>query len=215
MPRVFTRSARSGSAATSPTSATAARWMTASQPLIAPSQRVGDRRMSPTKQSEPRRRRDVRETHEVEDARLVAELEQAVDHVGADEARSARDEDSHMHRPFCRRLERRLIVQRHAPVVLPPPSRCSAVRRRVPSIAVARLVVHLAGRALDRLEDDVLVEPGDHPVRQLDASRDDRASSHSRAASFFQAVISSSRSTPTMPSAAVNSFMRKLRPGCA
>jgi hypothetical protein len=32
---------------------------------------------------------------EVEDARLMAELEEAADHVGADESRSARDEDSH------------------------------------------------------------------------------------------------------------------------
>ena len=57
--------------------------------------------------------------------------------------------------------------------------------------AVARLVVDLAGRALDRVEDDVLVEPGDHPVGQLAGGRGCTGSSCSRAAAFFQATISS------------------------
>ena len=48
------------------------------------------------------------------------------------------------------------------------------------------------------------------------ASRDGyTGSSCVRAASFFQATISSSRSVWTTPIAAVNSFRRKLRPCCA
>ena len=50
----------------------------------------------------------------------------------------------------------RAVVERHAPVVLGHPV---AVRQVdvVAEHAMARLVVHLAGRALDRVEDDVLV----------------------------------------------------------
>ena len=41
----------------------------------------------------------------------------------------------------------------------------------VPQHAVAGLVVDLARGALDRVEDDVLVEAGDHAVRQFDPVR--------------------------------------------
>ena len=77
---------------------------------------------------------------------------------------------------------------------------------------MARLVVDLAGRALDRLEYDVLVEARGHARRGARAATSSTGSSCTRAASFFQATISSSRSVWTTPIAAVNSFSRKFRP---
>ena len=74
------------------------------------------------------------------------------------------------------------------------------------------IVVDLSGRSLDGTEHDVLVEAGDHARRQLARRSGCAGSSHSRAAAFFQAAISSSRSVPSRPRAAVNSFMRRFRP---
>ena len=57
------------------------------------------------------------------------------------------------------------------------PSRCWAARRRSPMIRWQGSVVDAAGRARDLLEDDVLVEAGDHARR---AARRGRRSSGSR-----------------------------------
>src|SRR5262245_36057544 len=59
--------------------------------------------------------------------------------------------------PRCRRSSGP-VVERHAPVVLRDPVRVRQIHG-VPHDPVAGLVVDLAGRALDRVEDDVLVEP--------------------------------------------------------
>src|SRR5438105_1447254 len=66
----------------------------------------------------------------------------------------------------------RSVVERNAPVVLRDPVR---VRKLdvVAEQAVARLVVDLARRALDRVENDVLVVARRHPRRQDDAVRVD------------------------------------------
>src|SRR4051794_3719481 len=60
------------------------------------------------------------------------------------------------------------VVDRHAPVVLGDPVRVRQVDP-VAHDAVARLVVDLPRRALDRLEDDVLVVPGGHSLRQAES----------------------------------------------
>ena len=59
------------------------------------------------------------------------------------------------------------VVQRRAPVVLRDPVGVREIDG-VPEHAVAGLVVDLPGGALERLEDDVLVEARDHPVGKLD-----------------------------------------------
>src|SRR5439155_7631139 len=64
----------------------------------------------------------------------------------------------------------RPVVKRHTPVVLRDPVGVRQVDV-VAQQAVAGLVVDLAGRAVDRVENDVLVEPGGHSGREDDAVR--------------------------------------------
>ena len=75
---------------------------------------------------------------------------------------------------------------------------------------MAGLVVDAAGRSLDRLEDDVLVEARDHPVGQLDARRRRAGRGGRGRRRSSTPTISSRRSICTSPSAAVNSLIRWL-----
>src|SRR4051794_28473783 len=67
-------------------------------------------------------------------------------------------------------LLRSVVIEGHAPVVLGDPVGVGQVHH-VPHDPVARLLVDLAGGLLDGREDDVLVEAGDHAVRELQTTR--------------------------------------------
>ena len=108
----------------------------------------------------------------------------------------------------------RPVIERDAPVVLRHPVGVRQIVVRAHD-AVAWLGIDLAGRALDRAEHDVLVEPRDHAVGQLRPMRVQRIevlASDGRS--------STRRSPPGVrsgraPIAAVNSLIRKFRPATA
>ena len=107
--------------------------------------------------------------------------------------RAARDENSHVATP--RRSAQQRAGSRAARTSgSPPPSRCSAGRPRGPR-PVAGLVVDLPGRALDRVEDDVLVVARRPFPRAAAPAPGTAGRACSRATAFFHATISSSRST--------------------
>ena len=154
-----------------------------------------------------RRRCVVRRRDEVEDARLVP--------VASSRSTTCdpMKPDPPVTRTFMHRLPSaiRPVVERHAPVVLGHPVRVRQVDR-VPEDPVAGLVVDLARRALDRVEDDVLVEARDHAVGELQARRSGPGRGASARPRSSRRRSPSRRSVWTSPIAAVNSFRRKFRP---
>ena len=167
VPRTLTLSVRTGSPTTWLTSAIAARWKIASQPSTASRTASASVRSPITVSTSPGRgTARGRGRRSAARGRLPTSLSTTCEPM---KPGAAGDESLHRPAPGDG-LERGQrggpVVERRAPVVLRDPVGVREVDR-VAHHAVAGLVVDLAGRALERLEDDVLVEAGDHPLREL------------------------------------------------
>ena len=92
----------------------------------------------------------------VEDAHLMARRDVCVDDVGPDETGTTCDENSHS-------LSTRLVVQRNAGMVSRHPVGVGQLDV-VAHDPIAWFVVHAAGRTLQPVEHDVLVEARGHAV---------------------------------------------------
>ena len=151
----------------------------------------------------------------VQHARLDALPEQVFDHMGADEAGPAGDQNPHGIdcSPTAGRSSRRARPDRGSRAArmndVLTPSRYWGDRRRGPAGGGTECR-RPAGRALEPVEDDVLVEAGDHPVGQLEAR-----GIAGRAARGDRVLPADDLVQPLdlhEPSAAVNSLIRKLSP---